>query len=126
LGGDVFGDSPGRAVSADIGLERFRLAHHAYPPTLAALVPEFLKEVPVDGMDGHDLRYRLNPDGTYLLYSVGEDGVDNGGDPTPQKDKKMGFFNGIDLVWPRPATAEEVQADEAAQAAEQSRATMHN
>ena len=66
-------------------------------------------------MDGHDLRYRLNPDGTYLLYSVGEDGVDNGGDPTPEKEKRLYFLNGRDWVWPRPATDEEVQAYEAEQ-----------
>jgi hypothetical protein len=102
-------------VTAAIALERFHLAHHAYPENLARLAPEFVQAVPVDCMDGHDLRYRLNLDGTYLLYSVGEDGVDNGGDPTPQKGKSHGFFNGRDLVWPRPATAEEMQAYEAEQ-----------
>jgi hypothetical protein len=66
-------------------------------------------------MDGKDLRYRLNADGTYLLYSVGEDGVDNGGDPTPKEGKGPGFRNGRDWVWPRPATAEEVQAYDAEQ-----------
>jgi hypothetical protein len=66
-------------------------------------------------MDGHDLRYRLNPDGTYLLYSVGSDGVDNGGDPTPEEGKRPGFLNGRDWVWSRPATAEELQAYEAEQ-----------
>jgi hypothetical protein len=102
-------------VTTAIALERYRLAHHTYPGALAKLVPEFVWVVPVDCMDGHDLRYRLNPDGTYLLYSVGEDGVDNGGDPTPEKGKAPGFFNGKDWVWPRAATAEEVQAYEAEQ-----------
>ncbi len=102
-------------VAAAIALERFRLAHHAYPAGLAGLVPDFLPAVPIDCMDGRDLRYRLNPDGTYLLYSVGDDGVDNGGDPTPEKDKSMYFLNGRDWVWPRAATDEEVQAYEAEQ-----------
>jgi hypothetical protein len=100
-------------VTAAIALERFRLVHHAYPETLKELSPDFGQAVPVDCMDGHDLRYRLNPDGTYLLYSVGSDGVDNGGDPTPEEGKKAGFRNGRDWVWPRPATAEELQAYEA-------------
>ena len=99
-------------VTAAIALERFRLAHHAYPAALANLVPEFVPAVPVDYMDGHDLRYRLNPDGTYLLYSVGQDGVDNGGDPTPRMGSSPGFFVGRDWVWPRPATAQEMQAYE--------------
>jgi hypothetical protein len=102
-------------VTTAIALERYRLAHHTYPDALAKLVPEFVQTVPVDCMDGHDLRYRLNADGTFLLYSVGDDGVDNGGDPTPQKGKSHDFFNGRDLVWPRAATAEEMQAYEAEQ-----------
>jgi hypothetical protein len=102
-------------IRTAIALERYHLAHHGYPRALEDLVPHFLHEVPVDCMDGHDLRYRLNPDGTYLLYSVGDDGVDNGGDPTPEKGKGMYFLNGRDWVWPRPATDEEVQAYEAEQ-----------
>jgi hypothetical protein len=102
-------------VRTAIALERFRLARHAYPVSLRDLVPDFLHEVPVDCMDGHDLRYRLNPDGAYLLYSVGEDGVDNGGDPTPVEGRNLGFLHGRDWVWPRGATDEEVQAYEAEQ-----------
>jgi hypothetical protein len=102
-------------VTVAIALERFRLAHHAYPAALTNLTPEFVQTVPVDCMDGHDLRYHLKPDGTYLLYSVGSDGVDNGGDATPIEGKKPGFLNGRDSVWPRAATDEEVQAYEAEQ-----------
>jgi len=102
-------------VRTAIALERYRLAHHPYPVTLRDLVPALLHEVPIDCMDGHDLRYRLNPDGSYLLYSVGNDGVDNGGDPTPVAGRNLGFLNGQDWVWPRPATDGEVQAYEAEQ-----------
>jgi hypothetical protein len=102
-------------VTAAIALERFRLAHHAYPAALTNLTPDFVQTVPVDCMDGHDVRYRLNSDGTYLLYSIGHDGIDNGGDPTPENGKSMSFFSGLDLVWPRPATDEEVKAYEAEQ-----------
>jgi hypothetical protein len=102
-------------VTTAIALERYRLAHQAYPDSLAKLTPEFVRKVPVDCMDGKDLRYRLNPDGTYLLYSVGRDGVDNGGDATPEKDKSLSFLNGRDWVWPRAATPEEMQAYEAEQ-----------
>ena len=103
-------------VTAAIALERFRLSHHAYPEALANLVPEFLQSVPVDCMDGRDLRYRLNPDGTYLLYSVGDDGIDDGGDARPKEGASASFwYYGRDLVWPRAATDEEVQAYEAEQ-----------
>ena len=100
-------------VATAIALERFRLAHHAYSDDLAKLIPEFIKALPVDCMDGHNLRYRLNPDGPYLLYSVGLDGIDDGGDASPPKDQLLNFYLGRDLVWPRAATAEEMQAYEA-------------
>jgi hypothetical protein len=116
VGGALRAQTVVNMVSAAIALERFRLSHHTHPAALANLVPEFLQTVPVDCMDGHDLRYRLNPDGTYLLYSVGDDGIDNGGDATPKEGSSSSFwYNGRDLVWPRPATAEEVQAYEAEQ-----------
>jgi hypothetical protein len=102
-------------VAAAIALERFRLSRHSYPPDLASLAPDFLLAVPIDCMDGHDLRYRLNRDGTFLLYSVGEDGIDNDGDPTPVEGRNPGFLSGRDWVWPRAATEEEVQAYEADQ-----------
>ena len=103
-------------VATAIALERFRLAHHAYPAALANLTPEFLKAVPADYMDGHDLRYRLDPDGTYLLYSVGDDGIDNGGDARLKEGSSSSFwYYGRDLVWPRAATDEEVQVYEAEQ-----------
>ena len=60
-------------------LEKYYLEHHAYPATLAALVPGYLDQVPNDVIDGAPLRYRLTIDGRYQLYSIGVDGVDGGG-----------------------------------------------
>ena len=62
-------------------------------------------------MDGRPLRYHLNPGGLFLLYSVGEDGVDNGGDTTLSPDAHNNWSMGRDAVWPQPATPEEVKAD---------------
>jgi hypothetical protein len=103
-------------VTAAIALERYYARHHTYPEHLDALVPAFVKRVPVDYMDGKDLRYRLQPDGSYLLYSVGKNGVDDGGDPTPAGDSSWGFLRGRDWVWPRAATEQEVSASEAEEA----------
>ncbi|HNQ72044.1 MAG TPA: hypothetical protein PKN95_00375 [Verrucomicrobiota bacterium] len=57
-----------------IALKRYSLRHGNYPAKLDALVPEFLPAVPVDYMDGNPIKYRLNGDGSFTLYSVGEDG----------------------------------------------------
>lgn len=90
---------------AAIALKRFELRHNKPAPDLTALVPEFLARVPHDYMDGGKLRYRLNTDGTWSLYSVGEDGVDNGGDPRPLEPRRLLFsiWAGRDAVWPQPA-----------------------
>jgi hypothetical protein len=69
-------------------------------------------------MDGQPLRYRLTDDGHFLLYSVGLDGVDNGGQLRYPKRKNlfddgrdyMGQPREPDLVWPLPASAATVAA----------------
>ena len=49
-----------------------------YPPDLASLAKEYVREVPADLFTGKPLIYK--PDGGgYLLYSVGPDGKDDGG-----------------------------------------------
>ncbi len=86
-----------------IALERHRRKHGMHPATLDQLVPEFLSAVPVDWMDGKALRYRLNPDGTYTLWSVGEDFKDDGGDATDvsKSSGRRDIWDGRDAVWPR-------------------------
>ncbi len=97
-----------------IALKRYELRYRRSPPNLAALVPEFLAAVPIDPMSGKPLCYRLNADGTSVLYSVGEDGKDDGGDATPAfPTKTPGLWEGRDAVWPAAASAEEVEAMEA-------------
>lgn len=102
-----------RLLVTAIALKRYQLRYGKYPPDLNALVPEFLRKMPVDLMDGQPLRYHPKPDGSFLLYSAGEDGEDNGGDPTPVEStgaKSKGWYRAHDAVWPWPATAEEVAA----------------
>jgi hypothetical protein len=90
-----------------IALKRYHLQHGTYPATLNDLVPAFLSTVPADFMDDKPLRYKLRPDGDFLLYSVGEDGQDDGGDPTPVSQPgsstSFNWLLGRDIVWPRVA-----------------------
>ncbi len=104
-----------------IALKRYQLKHGNYPADLNSLVPEFLSTVSLDPVDGQPLRYRPNTDGTFLLYSIGENGVDDGGDPSLEKGVTSSSFNwqnihALDWVWPQPATAEEIQKYYAEQA----------
>jgi hypothetical protein len=110
-----------RVVVTAIALKRFQLANGHLPEKLSELVPQFLSAIPLDAVDGQPLRYRRNADGTSLLYSVGEDGMDNGGDPSVPKSSSPYWNSNVarDWVWPQPAAAGEIEkyyADEAAKA----------
>jgi hypothetical protein len=85
---------------AAIAAKRHQLRHGALPPSLEALTPELLPAVPYDPMSGKTLCYRLKPHGGFLLYSVGEDGKDDGGDPRPSSGDTYGLWEGRDVVWP--------------------------
>jgi hypothetical protein len=91
-----------------IALKRYQLKHGNYPPDLDSLVPEFVPEIPFDPVDGLPLRYRPKPDGTYLLYSIGENGNDDNGDPSIERgviSTSLYWQNAhaLDWVWPQPA-----------------------
>ncbi len=104
-----------RVVVTAVALKRSLLKHGKLPGTPDELVPEFIPAVPIDPCDGKLLRYHPHADGMYLLYSVGLDGKDDGGDPTPLKPASSSstanwnWLRGHDWVWPQPATVAEVQ-----------------
>ncbi len=93
-----------RLTITAIALERQRLRNGKFPTDLKALVPQFLSAVPMDLMGGKPLRYRLNANGDFTLYSVGENGRDDGGDPNPSSaTDQFGLGGGKDAVWPTAA-----------------------
>ncbi len=57
----------------------YRAEQGEYPETLDPLVPGVLNKVPDDLYSGKPFIYRRMPDGGYLLYSVYENGIDDGG-----------------------------------------------
>jgi hypothetical protein len=79
-------------------LERYHLVHGQYPKTLDALVPQFIEKLPHDIIGGQPLHYHRMADGKFLLYSVGWNETDDGGQVAPMKagrpDMKIG-----DWVW---------------------------
>ena len=107
-----------RLIVAVLGLERYRGRHGSYPKALNQLVPELLASVPLDFIDGQALRYRLTDDSHFILYSVGLDCVDDGGEMRRDRHatsldeddpNTFGSQHGTDLVWPRPASAAEAE-----------------
>ncbi len=99
-------------VLCALAIKRYSLKRGRLPGTLAELVPSYLSSVPVDYMDGKSIRYQVQADGSFLLYSVGSDTVDQGGDPSrpTEKSQSSDTWSRKDLVWPAPARLEEVQA----------------
>jgi hypothetical protein len=89
-----------------IALKRYQLRHGKMPGELNALVPDYLKAVPRDLVDGQPLRYRLNADGSFILYSIGEDARDDGGDSRPGENSRKQYWDfgsSRDWVWPQTA-----------------------
>ena len=62
-----------------IALERYRLAHGQYPESLEPLEPLYILALPHDVINGQPLKYRRDPDGQFVLYSVGWNETDDGG-----------------------------------------------
>jgi hypothetical protein len=67
-------------VAVACAIERFRLSNGSLPKILDELKPQFLSTIPKDLKVAGPLKYHRTENG-YVLYSVGQDGVDNGGVP---------------------------------------------
>ncbi len=76
-------------------LERFWLVHGAFPEKLTELVPDFIAGLPEDTFSRRQLIYRRQDGGTFLLYGVGKNRVDDGGGIDP----KLGERKQPDDVW---------------------------
>lgn len=69
-----------RLLVAELALRCYESEKGRVPAGLEQLVPQYLQRVPLDPFNGRPVIYR--PQGTnWLVYSVGPDGVDDGGKP---------------------------------------------
>jgi hypothetical protein len=82
-------------------LERYRLAKGTYPTSLDALAPAYIDAMPHDIMNGQPYQYRLNDDGSFRLYSVGWNQIDEGGTVVFETDSpSIPSYEHGDWVWP--------------------------
>lgn len=88
-------DARRRLARTAVAMELARLRRGSQPESLATLVPEFLDVVPTDPFDDQPLRL-VSKDGTTVLYSIGENGTDDGGVRDPE------YGNAGDLVFALP------------------------
>lgn len=98
-------------AKAAVGLARYKLANSRYPAHLDQLVPHYLPSLPHDWYDGQPLRYRPLEDGSYLLYSIGEDCSDDGGDATAASGTGIRKPQTRDTVWPRAVPPQPPKAE---------------
>jgi hypothetical protein len=59
-------------------VERYRLRADRWPASVEDLKPDLLKVIPLDPFDGKPIRFAKTADGV-VIYSVGMDGSDDGG-----------------------------------------------
>jgi hypothetical protein len=85
-----------RCLKVLVALEQYRREKGAWPPKLENLTPKLLKRVPLDPFNGKLLRYRPVADGV-IVYSVGPDGTDNGGNIDRTKPLDPGTDLGFQL-----------------------------
>jgi tetratricopeptide (TPR) repeat protein len=83
-------------------LERYHLAHGAYPEALDALAPQFIAKVPHDIINGQPLQYHPEVNGQFVLYSVGWNEKDDDGEIGQEKNGAVDISTG-DWVWQYPA-----------------------
>ncbi len=99
-------DARHSALNVVLASQQYQRIHGEFPSSMELLVPKFLNSVPIDPIDaaGAPLRYRRETDGTAVVWSIGMDGVDDGGDVEVKDliDKDVGYR--IRLK-PRPETA---------------------
>jgi hypothetical protein len=87
-----------RAARVGVAIERYRLANGKLPENLAELVPAYLDAVPKDPFDGQELRYKRLEKG-YVVYSIGEDGSDDGGKERLPQGKRKGATESSDVTF---------------------------
>ena len=71
-------------LDIEFALARYKAKHGEYPKELGKLKPLMLSDG-IDPFSGKLLKYRLEDDGSFTIWSVGKDLVDNGGVIEPDK-----------------------------------------
>ncbi|MHC4872148.1 MAG: hypothetical protein ACYTFY_09915 [Planctomycetota bacterium] len=67
-----------RVARTAMAVERYCLKNNTLPEYLEQLIPEFIKEIPIDPFSTKSVKYIIKGE-NYIIYSVGEDQIDNGG-----------------------------------------------
>ncbi|MEW6026681.1 MAG: hypothetical protein AB1599_05255 [Planctomycetota bacterium] len=67
-------------------LKLYKARHQKYPDKLSDLAPDIINDIPLDPFTDQPFIYKVNQDGTILLYSVGTNLKDDNGDDKKDND----------------------------------------
>lgn len=90
------------ATIAILELLRWRLEKNQYPSTLSELAADGFLKLPIDPWSGKPLVYKKTDD-SFILYSIGENFVDNGGEYGVLENGRISNWldNGDTIFWPQ-------------------------
>jgi hypothetical protein len=86
-----------RLLEANLAVLAFYAEHHALPAKLSDLVPGKLHAAPFDPFSGKPIRY-VTRTNSFLLYSVGPDGIDDRGKPLTRSSMDKGDLISVGAV----------------------------
>lgn len=107
-----------RATEVVLAILQFEKNESHPPANLSELVPRYLESIPSDPYDGKPLRYKVKSDGTWIVYSIGPDQMDDGG---LKAGEYSSFDSTGDRVYPSTEVIEAKKKLEARQKAEEAR-----
>jgi hypothetical protein len=113
-----------RLLRASLAIGFYRQDEGHFPPSLAALVPNWLDAAPLDPFSDQTLIYRAD-DERYVLYSIGPNRIDDGGHMVSLQDIDLEgdlFLDVFDIESKFEAQARVEATQAAAQAREQAEA----
>jgi hypothetical protein len=85
----TLGQAQSAVMQAALAARAYRLEHGAFPKSLQVLVPDYLPAVPNDAFEvGAPLILKNDADG-FRIYSIGPDGLDDGGRAPEEKGVKI-------------------------------------
>ena len=83
------------ALEVLLAVQAYQRDHGQYPAELSAIVPKYLKQIPLDDFDkaGGAMRYRTDDEGGAVVWSIGPDAIDGNGDVVAKNAKSadVGF-----------------------------------
>jgi hypothetical protein len=90
-----------RTTAVALAIAQYHAEHGAWPPAdMAPMFPKFLPKMPTDPLasTGERIVYLSDGDGRPRVYSVGEDGIDDGGQPAPNIISRPEDYRSTDWV----------------------------